>query len=136
MKRTIAIVILAVLLLSLFAACGKGGGKDNGESKYIGLYKFSKMSSDDMTMTVQEYAELFEMDVEEAAKFITVELKSGGKGVFASDGDNTDITWKVDGEKLILTGTNDDGTEDSFEGTIKDGVITLNFDGEILELTK
>lgn len=130
MKKAIAIVLLAVMILGLLAACG--GSKDSGDKKFLGTYKFSKLGD----MTVQEYADLIEMSLEEAQNFMTLELKSGGKGVFSTDDDPTDITWKVDGEKLVLTGTNDDGSVDSIEGTIKDGVIVLQFDDEVIELTK
>ena len=130
MKKAIAIVLLAVMILGLLAACG--GSKDSGDKKFLGTYKFSKLGD----MTVQEYADLIEMSLEEAQNFMTLELKSGGKGVFSTDDDPTDITWKVDGEKLVLTGTNDDGSVDSIEGTIKDGVIVLQFDDEVVELTK
>ena len=140
MKRTIAIVMLVVLLAGLFAACGdkSGGGKSNGESKYIGVYKFTKVTSSDMTMTVQEYADLFEIEVEEAEKFMILELKSGGKGTVTSEGEASDVTWKADGEKLSLTAKDEDGVEETLEATLKDGVITLTLgdEGETIELTK
>ena len=145
MKRTIAIVMLVVLLVSLFAACGSkggsgsGGSKDNGESKYIGVYRFSKMTSPDLSMTVQEYAELFEIEVEEAEKFMILELKAGGTGTVTSEDETSDLTWKVDGEKISLTAKDEDGVEDTLEGTIKDGVITLVLGDEedgAIELTK
>ena len=126
MKKTIAIVMLAVLLLGLLAACG-GSGKDSGDNKYVGTYKLSKLAD----MTVQEYADLFEMKLEDAQNFMTVELKSGGKAVFTSDDEPVEVSWKVEGEKLILSAEGE-----SIEGTIKDGVIALDFDGEIIELAK
>lgn len=134
MKKAIAIVLLAVMILGLLAACGgkDGGTKNSAEKKYLGLYKFSMLGD----MTVQEYADLIEMSLEEAQNFMTLELKSGGKAVFSTDGDSTDIEWKLDGDKISLTGTNPDGSVDTIDGTIKDNAITLDFDGEIITLAK
>ncbi len=134
MKKAIAIILLAVLILGLLAACGgkDGGSKNSAEKQYLGLYKFSMLGD----MTVQEYADLIEMPLEEAQNFMTIELKSGGKAVFTSDDEPADIEWKVEGEKLILTGTNPDGTVDTIEGTIKDNTITLDFDGDVITLAK
>ena len=124
MKKALALALAALLLIGLLAACGGGGG---GSSKYEGTYYMSKLAD----FTVQEYADLFEISLEEAEKAFAIELKSGGKASFIEDGEPEECTWKVDGEKLILT---EDG--ETLEGTIKDGVITFDFDGEILELTK
>ena len=131
MKKAIAIVLLAVMILGLLSACGGGDGK------YIGVYKFSKMVSSEITMTVQEYADLFEIDVKEAEKFMILELKSGGKGTITSEDETEDITWKADGEKITLTAKNEDGADESYDATIKDGVITLALgDEDYIELTK
>lgn len=133
MKKTMAIVMLAVLLLGLLAACG---GKDGGSSAgdpLLGTYKFSKMED----MTVQELADLlYDGDVEKAQSFMVLELKSGGKGVFSSDDDSDELSWKVEGEKLILSAKDENGEEQILEGTIKDGVVTLDLDGEFVELAK
>ena len=145
MKRTIAIVMLVVLLVGLFAGCGgKSDAKPSAapesspeaqatkapatpkpteppaESKYIGVYKFSKMISTEMTMTVQEYADLFEIDVEEAEKFMILELKADGKGSISSEGDVEDITWKVNGDTISLTAKNEEGADETYDCSIKD----------------
>ena len=137
MKRTMAILLLAVLLLGLLAACG--GSKNSGGSgslatpePYLGVYKFSKMPG----MTAQEYADLLEISLEEAQKFMILELKSGGQGILSVDEEAQDITWKVDGEKFTLTAKDENGQDDTVEGTIKDGVITLDLEGEFIELSK
>ena len=122
MKKTLAIALAAVLLLGLLAACGGGGS-----SKYEGTYVLSKLSD----WTVEEYAELLDMDVTEAQESFKLVLKSGGKADFVEDGEAESVNWKVDGEKITLSA---DG--ESMEGTIKDGKITFDFDGDVLELTK
>ena len=81
--------------------------------------------------TVQEYADLFEISEQEAKESMWVELKSGGKATFFSDDEAEEVSWKVSGDTLTLTAQGED-----LSGTIKDGVITFNLDGDILELTK
>ena len=122
MKKTLTIVLAAVLLLGLLAACGGGGS-----SKYEGTYVLSKLSD----WTVQEYADLLEMSLEEAQDSFKLVLKSGGKADFIEDGEAESVNWKVDGEKITLSA---DG--ETLEGTIKDGKIVFDFDGDALELTK
>lgn len=135
-KKAIAIIMLAVFILGLLAACGgsknSGGSGSGGNDPLLGIYKFSKMED----MTVQEYADLVGIDLEEAQKLMVLELKSGGTGTFSSDDDTESITWKVDGEKLILSAKDENGQDDTIEGTIKDGVVTLVFDDETVELVK
>lgn len=133
MKKTIAILMLAVLLLGLMAACGgKSGGGSVGNDPLLGTYKFSKMGN----MPVQEYAELLELSLEEAQKFMIIELKSGGKGTLSVEGEVQNITWKTEGEKFTLTAKDENNRDDTVEGTIKDGVITLDLEGEFIELSK
>ena len=133
MKRTMAILLLAVLLLGLLAACGgKSGGGSVANDPLLGTYKFSKMGN----MPVQEYAELLELSLEEAQKFMIIELKSGGKGTLSVEGEVQNITWKTEGEKFTLTAKDENNQDDTVEGTIKDGVITLDLEGEFIELSK
>ena len=123
MKKILTLALAALLLVGLLAACGGSGSS----SKYEGTYYMTKLSD----FTVQEYAELLELSLEEAEKTFAIELKSGGKGSFIEDGEPEDITWKVDGEKLTISAQGE-----NLEGTIKDNVITFDFDGDVLELTK
>ena len=130
MKKTIAILMLSVLLLGLLAACGGKSGA--GNDPLLGTYKFSKM----VDMTVQEYADLIGISLEEAQKFMVIELLSGGKGTLSVEGEVQNITWKTEGEKFTLTAKDENNQDDTVEGTIKDGVITLDLEGEFIELSK
>ena len=123
MKKALTLALAALLLLGLLAACGGG----SSTSKYEGTYYMSKIGD----WTVQEYADLLGVSVEEAEKTFMLEVKSGGKAAFIEDGDSDDCTWKVDGDKFILTAQGE-----SLEGTISGSVISFNLEGDVLELTK
>lgn len=113
MKRILAFVLSAVMLLSL---CACGGAADPN----LGVYKLSSI----IGMSVEDYAELTGTTAEEAADSFKVELKNGGKATFTIDGEDTDVSWKLEGETFTLF---DD--EQSMEGTLKDGEITLDVEG-------
>ena len=100
MKRILAFVLSAVMLLSL---CACGGAADPN---------------------LGDYAELTGTTAEEAADSFKVDLKNGGKATFTIDGEDTDVSWKLEGETFTLF---DD--EQSMEGTLKDGEITLDVEG-------
>ena len=121
MKRTLSILLAAVLLLGLLTACGSKTDPN------VGVYKLESMSG----ITVEEFAEMMGEDVETAKDFMSVELKADGKATFVSDGEPAEVTWKLEGDKLTLTA---DG--DTLEGTLKDGKITLGLEGEELVLAK
>ena len=125
MKRILAIALAALLLMAVLAACGGGDGK------YLGKYQLSKVSSEGESYTVEEFADLMGMEVDEVKNMMYIELKSGGKGTFNLDDEPQEVTWKVDGEKLTLTA---DG--ETVDGTIKNDVITLGLDEETVEFTK
>ena len=101
MKRTLSILLAAVLLLGLLTACGSKTDPN------VGVYKLESLSG------------------------MTVELKADGKATFTTEGEANEVTWKLDGDKLSLTA---DG--DTLEGTLKDGKITLDLDGESVTLGK
>ena len=122
-KRVLAIVLAVFLLAALLTACG-GGGND---SKYVGKYYMSRIAD----WSAKEYADLFGISEQEAKESMWVELKSGGKATFFTDDEAEEVSWKVSGETLTLTAQGEE-----MSGTIKDGVITFDLDGETLELTK
>ncbi|MBQ6431838.1 MAG: hypothetical protein IJJ99_08190 [Oscillospiraceae bacterium] len=115
MKRvyqSISVLLALLLALSCLAACGGDDAQDPNLGKYL-LSEFDGMP-------VAEYAELMDMSYEEARNSITVTLLAGGKAEMTSDGEVTKGTWKLDGEKFSL---GEEGA--AYEGTLKDGVMTL-----------
>ena len=123
-KRVLAIVLAVFLLAALLTACGGGSGSD---SKYVGKYYMSRIAD----WSAKEYADLFDISEQEAKESMWVELKSGGKATFFTDDEAEEVSWRVSGETLTLTSQGEE-----LSGTIKDGVITFNLDGDTLELTK
>ena len=120
MKRTLAIILAALMLLALLAGCGKSDPN-------VGTYKLSGA----MGFSLEEFAEMAGMSADEAADMVQMELKDKGVLELTFDGETETGTWKVDGETLTLE---DDG--ETITGTIKDGVITIDMEGESMTLTK
>ena len=124
MKRSISIFLTVLMLLSLLTGCG---GTSSEPDPNLGVYKLSEV----MGYSLAEFAELVEMTEDETAEMIQIELKANNKVTVIFDGESEDGTWSLDGENLTL---NDNGT--TIEGTLKDGVMAIEIDGESLTLTK
>lgn len=120
MKRTLAIVLAAVMLLALLAGCGKADPN-------IGTYKLSGA----MGLTLEEFAGIAGMTEEEAAEMVQMELKAKGVMEITFDGETETGTWKAEGETLTL-----EDAGETITGTIQDGVITIEIEGESMTLTK
>ena len=121
MKRTLAIILAAVMLLALLAACA-GEADPN-----VGLYKLSGA----MGYSLEEFAEMAGMTEEEAADMVQMELKDKGVLSLTFDGETETGKWSADGETLTI-----EDAGESITGTIKDGVITIEIEGESMTLTK
>lgn len=130
MKKNIKIIslLLTFMLVLALAACGgSGGGGAAAEDPNLGVYKMSSL----MGFTLEEYAKMLEITPEEAADSMTLELKADGKADMTIDGDTQTLDWSLNGDAITLT----DGQE-SLEGTLTDGVITLNIEGMEMTFTK
>ena len=125
MKKAIALLLIAVLALTCFAACGK---KDDPKAAAgpEGVYVIKTMGGED----VAQYLEILE--VESAEDFMKVELKADGTLTFSSASEEpTEGTWTQNGDTITLT---IDG--DSQDATLKDGELTIDFDGEVAVFAK
>ena len=164
-KRTIAVLLILLLALSLFTGCfsvirpeptdppatrrprstkapateepdtggfgGLSGLFGSPEDRYLGLYRLSTYRVYGEGYTVQELAELMELDADEARDLVTLDLRSDGRGTYCFNGETREVTWKAEGDTITLTA---DG--EKLEGTIKDGVIILNLEDEVVELLR
>ena len=118
MKKFITICLAAIMMTSLLTACG---GKSNAN---VGTYKVESLGG----KTVEEYKEATGEDLSDQFQ---LELKKDGKGSVTVQGEENEITWELDGEKLSLTA---DG--DTLEATLKDGKVTMELGGIEAVLTK
>ena len=107
--KKLCVLFLSGLLL-FFAACGARSSDDAA-----GRYVCMAVSS---SQTDLSHADVW------------LQLEDGGSGVFCR-GEETEISWRLDGECLTVT----DGTV-SYAGILSDGVLTLTLDGEKYTLTR
>lgn len=110
MKKTTAFVLAVLMVLSL-GACGVTGA----DKSMLGTYRLYAMDYDEDTIIFAD--ELFEGE-----NYVTIQ--SGGKAEMCLEDDKANVTWKADGDKLRFTAADGD-----MEGSLKDGVLTLVFDG-------
>ena len=117
MKKILSLM-LAVLLLTLALGCSSGDDNDPN----LGVYTAKTAEYGGFTLDVGQFFE----------KGFTIELKSGGKATLVfGDEEPDDATWKVDGEKLIFSAEGE-----TLEASIKNGTITLEEDGSVMEFVK
>lgn len=114
MRKITAIGLTLVLLLSL-CACG---GASSENASVLGTYTLYAMDYDENTIILA--SELFEGE-----SYVT--LKSGGMAEMCMEGDRATVTWKLNGEELLIHAADGDT-----EGSLKDGILTLVFDGSNL----
>ena len=121
MKKIIAMLLAALMVMSVLVGCGGGGDEDNPN---LGTYKLQSLAG----MSVEELKDLIGEDMSESFIF---EMKSGGKGVFTVDGEAGDVKWEMDGDTITIS----DGS-DEMTGTIADGTLTIEIEGEELVMVK
>ena len=114
MKKFLAILMVAVMLLSL-AACGGGEPDPN-----CGVYQGIRGEMDGIVLTMDELypGESY------------LELKSGGKADLVLEGDKMSAKWTLEGETFNLVVEGED-----CPGTLKDGIVIFDFTGIGMYLT-
>lgn len=90
MKKTICIILAAVLIFS-FAACGGGGSSVRADSDLFG--KYIAVSGEMWGITLSG---------DELGGF-SFDLQSGGKGTMEIDGDKSNINWENDDTSITVT---------------------------------
>lgn len=116
MKRSIALLLVLVIAFTL-TACD--GAKDNDPNlgKYVGA-------------TVEVFGEDVNISEIYPEGENYIELRSDGKCVFTLDGDSESGNWTLNGNDIVLTIEDVDST-----GTLRDGVLTIDFMGEGITMT-
>ena len=87
MKKTIALILSAILLIGLLAGCGESAPK-------------TAEGGTDPTGTWTCIYTKFVGDTAKTAEKYTLDLNAGGTGVHHRDGSDFDVTWKLDGENF------------------------------------
>lgn len=107
-----AAAVLVIVLLVVFLGGGKGGKEDPNLGRY-----------DAVSCTV--------LGIELGAEGDWLELKADGKASMRMFDDEFICTWKLEGEALTLTQQGDE-----FTGTLKDGVIVMDYGDMIVTYEK
>ena len=147
MKRFWAIIVSTFLVLALCLA-GCGGKKEDSAPKAdsaaevlkeipdpnLGLYRVEGM----MGMTAEELAPILGGgDIEAFRNSFSMEMKEGGKGTFTAEDEPTEVFWSMDGDTITISDKENPGeSDDVLKGTVIDGVMTLDMEGETLILAK
>lgn len=116
MKKFLSI-LLAALLLTLAVGCGG----DKADDPNLGLYTAKTAEYSGFTVSVDEFFE----------EGFAIELKAGGKCKLTADGETANGKWTLDGAKFHVEGGGID-----CDGTLENGVISIDYDGVIFHLVK
>ena len=108
MKKVIALLIAVVLVVALFAGCAQKGGA----SALVGTWAF-------------EYEGLGEI--------MTFTFNKDGTGVMDALGEAIEFTYTADSSTIKMTL---EGENDTVPYTIEGDILTLDIDGDVIELTK
>ena len=117
MKRLLAILLAVLMALSL-AACTSGGSDDPNLGKYMG----TRAEYSGMSLALENVLDGGET---------SIELKGGGKCTVILGGDSFNGKYALAGEDITFTIQRED-----YVGTLKAGVIRLEFQGMTLVFEK
>ena len=106
MKRLACLILVLALLLAL-SACGE-------PDPNAGVYVAKSCEYSGIALEVES---VFEGG-------LSIELRNGGRAVMTMDGENYNIRWALDGEKITISDASDELT-----GTLKDGTMVLDIGG-------
>lgn len=117
MKRTISLILVALLVAALFVGCSK--------SDPVGTYKIDMDSLVEAMKDSDEAKDMSDDQIKSLMKTIgitedsmSLEIKKDGTFVLDFSGDKTEGTWKQNGSKLTLTVENDPIDVDFSDGKI------------------
>lgn len=117
MKRTISLILVALLVAALFVGCSK--------SDPVGTYKIDMDSLVEAMKDSDEAKDMSDDQIKSLMKTIgitedsmSLEIKKDGTFVLDLSGDKTEGTWKQNGSKLTLTVENEPIDVDFSDGKI------------------
>ena len=116
MKKSLIVILVAILLISglfILTGCGNKQELSNSAGTYKGLY--TKFVGDPDTAKVED-------------EEFTLELKADGTGTHNRDGENFNVTWKLDGNNFTMKETFL-GMSIDYTGTLTEGKLDI-FNGE------
>ena len=114
MKKILACLLAVLLALAL--GCSSGDDKNDPN---LGVYTAKTAEYSGITLNVDQFFE----------KGFSIELKSGGKCKLTADGESANGKWTLDGTKFHVEGG---GIE--CDGTLENGVMSIDYDGVIFNL--
>ena len=129
MKRTIAVILVLMLGITIFAGCGG--------TKLSGKYNMVSMTSEGEEIVISEYIEQMkalyeemEMDFDENEMQGYIEFIDGEKCKVAVFGETGEGTYKLDGKNIEVTldGETMKGTVDGNKITLGDDEATMTFE--------
>ena len=131
MKRTVALLLVVVLVAVLFVGCSPAGEYHvktiDGKKPMEYFDKIIKEESDG-EMDLEEYIEKYDADEDDFKDPMVLELKKNGKFTMTISlfGEESEMegTWKKDGNSILLK-TEDEDDEDALELTVKGGKLIL-----------
>ncbi len=120
MKRIIAIALVAIMVLVVFASCG---GSSDAAGKYTVKSVNGKSVEDAIKESLGEYGEGLDIDtilslagIDSLEDYMTMELKSDGTVESSMAGVSQTGTWSQSGNTVTIT-IDGDAQEFSFNGT-------------------
>ena len=110
MKKSIALLLVVILGISLLASCGGGSSNDPN----IGTWTAVSVNAFGVQMGVDD---VFENGA-------SIELKANGKCTLNLDGEKVNTDWSSNNGEITIKG--DDG--ETYKAKVADGKLTLDFD--------
>lgn len=132
MKRIVSIALVVLMVAALFVGCSSNSVDGVYRIKTVNGKELKTYLTEELGGTEDQIEALLKMaGIDSLEDYMTITLNQDGTVKAAMMGEESEGTWKLDGEKLTLTV---DG--EATECTYKDGKITVDMDGETMVLGK
>ncbi len=120
MKRTVSKLLVALLMMTMVMALVSCGG--GSKSEYVGTWHATEISAYGVTMTP-----------EDAGMEFTMEIKDDGTITATTNGEDDGAgTWEETDSGINIS----DDTGETIDGTLEDGVLTINLYGVEIKMEK